>query len=138
MIEPASNLVDLMEKLTTFVMLHGSELPEHTRAAIVASASHPSPVDRIVDTAEALYASKSELSAEGRTITAQLAQFAAMNGWHGMGTRGLAIPNPMNRTGGSAAPAGDTWPPAADDPEPLERFAEPTAEDTPEEAPEAA
>lgn len=128
MIPAAENAEQLMTNLMRFVMSHGSDLPEHTREALVAASGHPSPVDRIVNSAEALFAAKAALGAEGREITAQLAQFAATNGWHGMAERGIAIAGAMNRIGGFKAPAGTSWPEAKDDPEPLARFLEEPAE----------
>lgn len=123
MIEPASSFPDLLSNLSRFLMENASSLPERTREQVVASIGHPSPVVRIVDTAEALYAAKTELTKEGRDIAAQLAQFAAVNGFHGMSERGQQIAQAMNRMGGYKAPAGVTWPAADQDPAPLERFA---------------
>lgn len=128
MIEPATGFPDLFDKLSAFLVDHAASLPEHTRNAVLANANHPSPVDRIVNTAEALYAAKGDLTKEGRVITAQLAQFAAINGFHNMGERGQKIFLAMNRMGNFAAPVGVQWPAADQDPEPLERFAAP-AED---------
>lgn len=122
MIEFAPDLVSLHTNLQRFMMTSAAGLPEHTREALLEAAGHPSPVDRVVNSAEALYAAKSDLDADGRVIAAQLAQFAAMNGWHGMSERGLKIAQAMQRIGGYAAPPGSTWPSAEDDPEPLERF----------------
>lgn len=119
MLQFATDLVDLSTKLQTFIMLHAASLPEFTRDKLLEAGLHPSPVDRVVNAAEALYAVKSDLSAEGRVMCAQLAQFAAVNGWHGMGDRGLKIAQAMQRIGGYNAPAGAAWPKAEDDPEPV-------------------
>lgn len=122
MIVFAENLVDALTGLQRFVMLEAAALPEHTREALLEAAGHPSPVDRVVNSAEALYAAKADLSKEGRDTAARLAQFAAMNGWHGMADRGLKIAQAMQRIGGYAAPDGSAWPAADEDPAPLERF----------------
>lgn len=124
MIQFATDLVDLMTGLQRFMMTGAASLPEHTREALLEAAGHPSPVDRVVNSAEALYAAKGDLDKEGRDTAARLAQFAAVNGWHGMGARGLQIAQAMQRIGGYAAPEGTSWPAAEDDPEPLERFLE--------------
>lgn len=117
--EFATDLVDLTTKMQRFMMTKASELPEFTLEKVLEFSGHPSPVDRIVNTAEALYAVKGQLSAEGRVMTAQLAQFAAVNGWHGMSERGLQISRAMQRIGGYQAPEGTSWPDASEDPEPL-------------------
>jgi len=131
MLQFATDLVDLSTKLQTFIMRHAASLPEFTRNKLLEAGLHPSPVDRIVNAAEALYAVKSDLSAEGRVMCAQLAQFAAVNGWHGMGERGLKIAQAMQRIGGYNAPAGSAWPKAEDDPEPIAQMVEPPAEPEP-------
>ena len=122
MIVAVANFQEAGAVLQRFLIGHAGDLPEHTREHLITLASHPSPVDRIVGAAEALYAVKADLSKEGREVTAQLAQFAAVHGFHGMGERGQLIAAAMNRIGGYAAPAGSEWPAAADDPAPLDRF----------------
>lgn len=124
MIEFAPDLVTLHTNLQRYMMMGAAGLPEHTREALLEAAGHPSPVDRVVNSAEALYAVKGDLDADGRVMAAQLAQFAAMNGWHGMSERGLQIAQAMQRIGGYQAPAGTSWPAAEDDPEPVGRFLE--------------
>lgn len=122
MIETVANFEEAGAALQRFMINHAVDLPEHTREHLIKLASHPSPVDRIVGSTEALYAAKDDLTKEGRDVTAQLAQFAAVHGFHGMGERGQQIAAAMNRIGGYAAPAGSEWPAAADDPAPLDRF----------------
>lgn len=131
MIEYASDLVDLSRRLQSYMMLHAAELPEATRNHLLDAAGSPSPVDRIVNSAEALFAIKGDLDAAGREITAQLAQFAAVNGWHGLADRGLKIALAMNRLGGFKAPTGVTWPTAEDDPAPIDRFVAPDPDAAP-------
>lgn len=122
MIEAVENFTDALSGLQRFIMEHAAALPVGTREQLLEFANHPSPVERIVNTAEALYAIKPDLSKEGREITAQLAQFAAIHGFHGMGERGQQIAMAMNRIGGYAAPTGISWPEPEDDPAPLDRF----------------
>lgn len=127
-LEFPNDLVALSKSLQRFMMTHAAALPEHAREALIEFAGYPSPVDRIVNSAEALYAVKADLDKEGRDLCAQLARFAAVNGWHGMGQRGTAIADAMQRIGGYDAPPGTSWPPAEDDPAPLERFMAPAEE----------
>lgn len=122
MIEAVQSWPDALTRLQRFILDHAAGLPEATREQLLQFANHPSPVYRIVNTAEALYAIKGELTAPGRAITAQLAQFAAIGGFFGMAERGQKIALAMNRIGGFAPPAGLQWPPAADDPPPLAEF----------------
>lgn len=122
MIVAVANFQEAGAVLQRFLIGHAGDLPEHTREHLITLASHPSPVDRIVGAAEALYAVKADLSKEGREVTAQLAQFAAVHGFHGMGQRGQKIAAAMNRIGGYVAPTGMEWPSAADDPEPLAQY----------------
>lgn len=114
-----TTLVDLLTNLQTFLVAHAAELPMHTREKMMAAALHPSPVDRVVTTAEALYAVKAELGPDGQVMCAQLASFAALNGWHGMQERGPQITAALQRDAGVTAPPGIVWPMPADDPAPL-------------------
>jgi hypothetical protein len=141
MIPPVESFAQIFSNLQKFMMNHASALPQHTIDHLLESSNHPSPVDRLVNTTEALYAVKGELSNEGRDLLGQMAQFAAVNGFHGMQDRGQKINQAMNRMRGFSAPAGTSWPDAADDPKPIDRFmdpeaapaaAEPTAEPAPE------
>ena len=141
MIPPVESFAQVFSNLQKFMMFHASSLPQHTIDHLVETSNHPSPVDRLVNTAEALYAVKGDLNKDGRDVLGQMAQFAAINGFHGMQERGQQINQAMNRMGGYTAPPGTSWPDAADDPEPIERFKEPEdasapTEPAPEPAPE--
>ena len=127
-----TDLSALTAALQRYMMVSGASLPEHAREALIEFAGHPSPVDRIVNSAEALYAIKADLDSAGADLTAQLAQFAAVNGWHGMGQRGMEISAAMQRINGYEPPAGTSWPAAAFDPEPLAKFLPPLATTEPE------
>jgi hypothetical protein len=108
----------LNQSLQAFLIEKGSALPEFCRTKIVEAVGSPSPVERIVKSCEALYAVKDVLDADGQMICAQLAQFAALNGWHGMDqdNRGGRIAQAMQRDLGEKAPTGD-WPERETDPE---------------------
>lgn len=135
-IEFPSDIPAISKQLLDFMMQHGGELPAHTRATLLEYGQHPSPVERIVNSAEALYAVKGELGKEGRDMGAKLAQFAAGFGWHGMSERGIAMSAALQRIGGYSPPPGTSWPDAESDPAPLERFLEKT-EDEPAAPPPA-
>lgn len=113
----------LLANLQNFMMMKGGSLPAFTRDKLVAVVGSPSPVDRIVKAAEALYAVADVLDNEGRTVCAQLAQFAAINAWHGMqdDNRGGRIAQAMQREIGDACPFGE-WPAKDDDPAALTEF----------------
>ena len=121
MIPSAESFTDVLSNLQRFMMLNASSLPDPTIEHLLASANHPSPVDRIVNSVEALYAVKDDLDKAGRDITGQMAQFVALNGFHGMQERGQQINQAMNRIGGYNAPLGSEWPEA--DPACAGRFA---------------
>lgn len=122
-----SSLTDLTVALQRFTVLSGAALPEHTREQLIEFSGHPSPVDRVVNVAEALYAARDELTNEGRDMAAQLAQFAAVNGWHGMTERGAAMAAVLQRDAGHEPPPGMSWPDHADDPDALVQFLPPLA-----------
>lgn len=120
----------LGQNLQNYLIAHGTNLPEFTRDKVVEAVGSPSPVDRIVKVAEALYAAQGQLNAAGLTICAQLAQFAAINAWHGMSieNRGGRMAQAMLRELGEAAPAGTDWPLAENDPTPLPEYVEEVVE----------
>lgn len=126
-LEFAPDLPSLSTELQRFMMLEAGDLPEHARERLLEFAGHPSPVDRVVNSAEAIYAVAGEVSNGARDMGARLAQFAAVNGWHGMGERGFAMAAALQRMAGHEPPAGTTWPEPETDPEPLAHFL-PTAE----------
>lgn len=119
MITFSSTLVELLTNLQTYLVEKAAGLPDLTRQQIMQAALHPSPVERVVTTAEALYAIKSDLDLAGQSMCAQLASFAALNGWHGMQERGLQIAGAMQREAGMTAPRGQPWPSVDVDPAPL-------------------
>lgn len=108
----------VMQNAGQYFMIHGSDIPEHTRECIVkVMGPGISPVDFTVTVAECLYAVIDELNDEGREVAAQTANLAAQNGWHGMTERGSRMVNALKRANGEeVAQAVD------DDPEPLDKY----------------
>lgn len=121
----------LTKALLVYLIAKGSGLPDFAQENLAVAASAPSPVDRIVKSAEALYAIRDDLDADGQTVCAQLASFAAQNGWHGLeqDNRGGKMAQAMLRDMGEKAPVGK-WPAKDKDPAAAEEFVEPVA--TPE------
>lgn len=119
------NIEALGKASQNFIMLHGASLPEAVRDQVIAALGASSPVDRIVKTAEALYAARDDLNDEGKTLVAQLVSFAAMQGWHGLSVdnRGGRIVQAMRRDLGEKAPGSTKWPAADTDPDPAPEFA---------------
>jgi hypothetical protein len=106
-----------------------ADLPEHTQKELTRLAGVGiSPVDRIVRTAEALYAERSSLTRKSdKLLVAQLVQFAGLNGWHGLNENGRAqkIEKTMRKAAGESVTIAD-----ADVPEPKPEFVAPPT-DTP-------
>ena len=126
----ADEIGQLNQNLQAFLIKKGAGLPEFYRTIIIEAVASPSPVDRIVKSAEALYAVKDKLDEEGLRVCAQLAQFAALNGWHGMDqdNRGGRIAQAVQRILGDKAPTGE-WPISADDPIALFEYQVPVGSD---------
>lgn len=111
-----TNIPDVMENAARYFMLHGAEIPEYQRQKIIeVMGPGISPVDFVVRLAEALYAVSDSLDTEGRTLAAQAANLAAINGWHGMAIRGNQIVNALRRMEGEEVAQLDS-----EDPKPLE------------------
>ncbi|MCK0531443.1 hypothetical protein [Sphingobium agri] len=103
-----------------FLITEGAALPSDLRDALIESSGRPSPVDRIVEVGETLYANASLLSDDGKLLCAALVSFATLNGWHGLAedNRGGRMAMAMRRETGEEPPAGLTWPDAESDPAP--------------------
>lgn len=123
MISVPQNIAEAQKLLQSFVMQSAAALPEATRDHLISATTESSPVVRLVNAAEALYAARSDLEKEGRDTAAAIAAFVASQGFHGMEERGLQISAALQREGGYKAPAGSEWPDRSEDPEPLPRFA---------------
>jgi hypothetical protein len=78
-----------------------------------------SPVDKIVNFSETIYALGEKASAEAKTAAAATVEFATRFAWHGLGTegRGVGILSALQRDLGEPAPAAG-WPDPTSDPEP--------------------
>lgn len=117
-----------------YLITSGAALPDFTRQRLIEATAAPSPVDRIVNTAEILFASKDSLDNPAREVCAKLAFFATTNSWHGLTTdnRGGRIVQAMQRDMGEEAPEGMPWPDAETDPTPKAEFVEPAPTEAPE------
>jgi len=131
--EFASSIAEAQARLQTYLIGHGAALPDFTRDRVIEAASSPSPVDAIVQSAEALYAIAADLDNAGRETVAVLIAFAAQNGWHGLpiDNRGGRMMMAMRRMNGEEAPAGLPWPDAESDPAPKPEFVAPAPVELP-------
>ena len=128
-----SSLPEVSAALQRFLMSEAAALPEFVRGKIAEAGLHPSPVMRVVESTEALWAVRADLSPNGRELLAQLAQFAAFNGFHDMQDRGAAMVAALCRDEGFEPMPGQQWPIAEQDPPVLESMIEPVAEEAAEE-----
>ncbi len=94
-------ITTVMSNIMRYFMMHGQELPNYQREKIIAlMGPGTSPVDFVVKSSEYLYAVAADLSPEGQEVAAQTAFLAAVNGWHGMTTRGQQMVNYYRREAG--------------------------------------
>lgn len=117
------NIQALGTAAQTFMMTHGSSLEATLQRHLLDALAAPSPVDRIVKAAEALYAARDTLNDDGKALCAQLMSHAALQGWHGLAedNRGGRIVQAMCRDLGEPAPTGE-WPAPETDPAPDSRY----------------
>lgn len=123
---PFSDHGDAIDAIVRFDRERFSTLPDHVQAEMTRLAGLGiSPVDRIVRTAEALFANRSKLTRNAdRLLVAGLAEYAARNGWHGLNgedRRGFRIAATMQAAAGEDVTIADE-----DVPEPLAEFLPPT------------
>ncbi|MBC2668761.1 hypothetical protein ACFOON_15160 [Novosphingobium piscinae] len=116
-------LPTISEALTTvdqFLILHAAALPQGPKDALLASGSKVSPVDKLVEVAEVLYAARGDLDEDGLTIAGQIAEFCTRNGWHGLAddARGERMVAAIRRDLGEPHPSGGQWPAPETDPLP--------------------
>ena len=119
--DPIADIPGARRALRQYLVHADGKLPADTFAMLEDMVDSPSPVDAIVRSAELLYARRDQLDDEGRTLVGQLASFAAVNAWHGMGdaNRGGLIAQAMRRDMGLKVEPGTPKPQkAADDPTP--------------------
>lgn len=119
-ITPIASITEANRAVRRYLVVGEDALPADTFDKLEKLADSPSPVDVIVGAAELLYARPAELDDAGKVLVAQLASFAAINGWHGLATdnRGGRIAQAMARELGVEPPAGTDWPVADTDPTP--------------------
>lgn len=114
-----SDIPAALAAIDAFLVQHARELDAKVVAALLQASSQPSPVDKIVNFGETLYALGADASAEAKTAAAQVVEFASRFSWHGLGNdgRGAGIVAALQRDLGEPAPAGG-WPDAKNDPAP--------------------
>ncbi len=120
--DDVSSITSANRALRRYLVHAEDALPSSTFARLEKLADSPSAVDAVAGTAELLYARRDQLDDEGRTIVAQLASFAAINGWYqlSIGNRGGLIRQAMLRDMGEEPGAGQPpFQPPEDDPAPL-------------------
>ncbi len=122
-----TDIPSLQTAIMTFAMQSSLKLQTAAQPLFAAAASRVSPVDRIVATAECLYANQDNITdaptkALAQTLCGQCAAFAAQYAWQGMDVRGPGIVSAMRRDLGEAAPAGQTWPDPSADPAPVAQW----------------
>lgn len=123
--EPIADVQQALRLLRRYLAHAEATMPEALFERLEGTVDSPSQVDAIVGTAELLYANHGDLDDEGRTITAQLASFSAVNMWHGLSidNRGGKIAQAMAREMGAEVLPGQPAPqPAEEDPAPKDHL----------------
>jgi hypothetical protein len=124
MMEPIRDNLHAAEVATQF--FYTATLTDDQREAIKPFIFEPSIFTKVTKTCEYLYAHRDEINDEARVLCAQLASFAAQNGWSELGhnNRGGLIHQAMARDLGRKLLPGQPKPQAAkNDPEPSVEFA---------------
>lgn len=113
-------LSDALAAVDRFIIEHAATAPAPAKDAILAAGTKVSPIDKLVDIGEALYAARVEIDADALTIAGQVIEFCTRNGWHGLPNeaRGARMVAAIRRDLGEAHPSGGEWPAAETDPEP--------------------
>lgn len=113
-------LGDALAAADRFLIEHAATAPAAAKDAIIAAGAKVSPIDKLVDIAEALYAARAALDADALAIAGQVIEFCTRMGWHGLANeaRGARMVAAIRRDLGEAHPSGGEWPAAATDPEP--------------------
>ena len=122
----ATNIREAQQRLSSYLITYGAALPAFTRGKVIEAQSAPSAVQRIVQSAEALYAAREGIGYDGRAMAAVLTQLATRHGWSKLDEddRGGAMLGALLRENGEPPPAGMEWPDPADDPAPRRGFVE--------------
>jgi len=120
---PFNNLNDMASAVQAFSTNFASKLPTVAQTAFANAASAISPIIKVCDVAEVLYAYQSQITdtptqIAAQTLCGQCAAFGAMNGLNGLGVngRGSGIMQAMQRDLGETPPVGMSWPLVANDP----------------------
>lgn len=88
---PFSDIPEALGRIASFMLEHGTTVPEAAKAKVVEAASQPSPVDRIVQFGKALYEHRESAPDVAKIIAAEALEFAGRNGWHGLDSEGAAL-----------------------------------------------
>ena len=105
--------------IDTFLINEAQKLDDEAKAALVRISAQVSPVDKIVNFSEIIYALGERATAEAKTAAASTVEFATRFAWHGLGMdgRGVGIMSAFLRDLGETHPTGQ-WPDKSTDPEP--------------------
>ena len=80
-----TNIPEAMDAIRQLEINKYNDLPAPVQRTLDRSAGlGSSPVDRIVNTAEAIYAHRGEVDQDVRDVAAGLFTIGAVNGWHGL------------------------------------------------------
>ena len=114
-----ASLGEVLAAVDQYLILHAQNLPEATQQAVVSAAAKVSPVDKLCDVGEALYAARDGLSDEALVLVGQVVEFCTRNGWHGLSVdaRGQRMVDAIRRQRGEPHPTGGSWPDPSTDPE---------------------
>lgn len=113
-------LGDALGACDRLLMLFSAELPQVTNDALLDAGTKVSPVDKLVDVGEVLYAARADLDTDALTIAGQVIEFCTRNGWHGLtnDARGERMVAAIRRQLGEPHPTGGEWPDPETDPAP--------------------
>lgn len=134
--ETITGIPEMRVAVQTFALQHGQALPDGVAELLAGTLAAMSPVVTICDTAELLYARRTEIAdvaarQAALVVLGQCAGFGAANGWHSLAIdgRGLKMRQAALRELGEAPGEGRPWPDPSEDPAPDVRYgaAEPAA-----------
>lgn len=102
------------------LIMHSADLSQSTKDALISAATKVSPVDKLVEVGEVLYAARADLSDDSLVIAGQVIEFCTRNGWHGLtnDARGERMVAAIRRQLGEPHPTGGEWPDPETDPAP--------------------
>lgn len=88
---PFNDIPEALQRMSTFMIASGADLPAPVQEALSGASAQPSPVDRIVQFGKAIHEHRDSLATEVLTIAAEAIEFAARHGWHGLDADGPAL-----------------------------------------------